>query len=292
VDTIEYIDRKSGKKQTENVPGGGSLKFLYGKPLGKLTLSILVKRKFFSRLGGRLMNSKMSAKRIDKFVKEHTIDMDQFIEPDDGYPHFNSFFYRKLQEGSRPIGNGICSPADGKILVFPSLKEVDDFFIKGQAFNLETFLNNKNLSEKYSSGSMAIIRLAPPDYHRFHFPADGIVGCPTKINGAYYSVSPLALRKSLRIFLENKREHVELKTKEYGDMLIVDVGATLTGSILQTYKQESTIKKGDEKGYFAFGGSTTVLLFEKNKVRFDPDLNINSSNGFETTIQMGEQIAE
>jgi len=94
----------------------------------------------------------------------------------------------------------------------------------------------------------------------------------------------------MRIFLENKREYCTLKTDKFGDILMCDVGATLTGSIIQTYTPNQPVKKGEEKGHFAFGGSTIVLLFEKNCVKFDQDLIENTKNGFETSVKMGEKI--
>lgn len=242
-------------------------------------------------LGGWYMNRPASKKRIQPFCETHNIDLDDYIVPQGGYKHFNDFFYRKIKSGKRTIQDGVCSPADGKILVFNSIDDSLQFFVKSQSFSLSTLLGSTDLAQKFEGGSMAIVRLAPPDYHRFHFPASGIASNTQKINGSYYSVSPLALRKSLRIFLENKREYVELKTKDYGQIGIVDVGATLTGSIIQTFSENETVSKGQEKGYFAFGGSTIVLLFQKNKVPFAPDLIQNSLNGFETTVQMGEQIA-
>jgi phosphatidylserine decarboxylase len=148
------------------------------------------------------------------------------------------------------------------------------------------------LAKKYKDGAMAIVRLAPADYHRFHFPASGKVSASKAINGHYFSVSPLALQRSLKIFCENYREYCILESPTFGDILISDVGATMVGSIIQTYKANSEIEKGDEKGYFAFGGSTLVLLFEKGKADFDADLTSNTKKGFETTIRMGEQIAK
>ena len=100
----------------------------------------------------------------------------------------------------------------------------------------------------------------------------------------------MALQQNMRIFLQNKREYCTLKTEEFGDVLLCDVGATLTGSIIQTYKPGKPVKKGDEKGHFAFGGSTVVILFEKGKVKFDDDLLENTKNGLETTVRMGEKI--
>lgn len=289
---IRYIDRHSGKIKTEKVPSKGMLKWLYGTHAGKLSLHILFKRKFISALAGWYMNTRHSARRIPAFIRENQINLNEYQkERPEAYATFNEFFYRKIKPEVRPIGEGVVSPADGKILCFASARELPQFFIKGSQFTLETFLQNKHLAEKYSSGALAIIRLAPADYHRFHFPASGIPSATTRISGHYFSVSPLALRKSLQIFCENKREYAKLRTSEWGDILIVEVGATMVGSILQTYTPEKMVKKGDEKGYFAFGGSTLVLCFEKDKIAFAADLLENTRKGFETSIKMGESIA-
>lgn len=276
----------------ENVPSEGMLKWLYASPLGKASLHLLFKRKVFSALGGWYMDSQLSKKRIQNFIEEHNIDMTECkTEAVSSYSTFNQFFYRKLKTVARPIGDQLISPADGKIVVFPKLADLESFFVKGSEFTVERFLQNTELAQKYQDGSMAIVRLAPPDYHRYHFPASGKASPPTKIKGHYFSVSPLALRGSLRIFCENKREYTILEGTKYGDIAIVDVGATMVGSIIQTYKANTEVKKGDEKGYFAFGGSTLVLLFEEGKIEFDQDLISNTQEGMETYIQMGENIA-
>lgn len=289
--TINYIDRKSGEIRTEKVPGEGMLNWLYSSPSGKLALNVLFKRKMVSALGGWYMNTRISAKRIPSFVEEFGIDLNEYdISEISGYHTFNQFFYRKLKKGVRPIEENLVSPADGKILVFPALKDVSTFFIKGSEFTLDHFLLNPELAQKYADGSMAIVRLAPADYHRYHFPASGIASESVKIKGHYFSVSPLALRGSFKILCENKREYSTLATKEYGEILITDVGATMVGSILQTYLA-GKVQKGEEKGYFAFGGSTLVLLFEKGTIQFDADLILNTQKGMETSIRVGEDIA-
>ncbi len=290
--SLQYIDRQTGEVKSELVPGGKMMKNIYTTTLGKSTLYFLFKRKCFSVFGGILMNWSYSKRKIQPFIDEHKVSIDDFIIPEKGFKHFNDFFYRKIQTTKRPIADGIVSPADGKILVFPTIQDSQSFFIKGNEFNLTSFLKNESLAKKYEEGSMAIIRLAPADYHRFHFPVSGPVGEVTKIKGYYYSVSPIALQKNLRIFCENKREYCEVKTKEYGDVLICDVGATLTGKIIQTFQPGSLVEKGQEKGYFAFGGSTTVLLFEKNKIQFSDDLLKNTGNALETTVLMGEKIGD
>ena len=265
---IRYIDRNTGKEKIESVPGEGIMKWLYGSPIGKVALNILLKRKVTSTLGGWFMNSKASKKRIQSFIAEYKIEMSDFLQTDASkFKHFNDFFYRKINPIKRPIGLGVVSPADGKTLAFQSISDSTTFFIKGSTFDLKRFIGTDYLANKYEGGSMLIIRLAPTDYHRYHFPAKGIASETSIIKGYYYSVSPIALRKSLELFCENKRTVSTLETESYGDILISEVGATMVGSILQTYKVNSIVKLGSEKGYFAFGGSTVVLLFEKGKVK-------------------------
>ena len=288
---IFYINRKTGEKIEEKVPGGGMMKFLYSSNvLGRFTLWLLIKRRFVSSIVGWFMISKYSKKSIQKFIETHQIEMDDYIVPAEGFKHFNAFFYRKIKKDKRPIQDGIVSPADGKILVFPTLFDAHTFFVKGKEFDLKSFLLDEELATHYTGGSMAIVRLAPTDYHRYHFPVAGFVGENNRIFGDYYSVSPLALRKRMEIFTQNAREFVTVASKEYGKVLICDVGATLTGSIIQSHWPNINVEKGQEKGYFAFGGSTIILLFEKGKMKFSKDLIENTNAGFETVVKMGETI--
>lgn len=290
---IKFIERSTGKLIEEEVPGGGVLNFLYGgNPLGKLSLFVMFRRKYFSSLFGMYIDSSRSKKGVVKFIDKFNIDMDDYQDEVASFNTFNEFFYRKIKPSARPIGQGIVSPADGRVLAFPKISDSRRFFIKGSEFNLNTFLGNPLLAEKYADGSMFIVRLAPVDYHRFHFPVEGIATASTKIKGAYYSVSPMALRKNLEIFCQNKREYCTVKTEHKGEVLICDVGATLTAGIHQTYYANSKVKKGDEKGYFSFGGSTLVVLFEKGQMTFSDDLIKNTEDGLETWLKMGETIGE
>lgn len=291
---IKYIERKTGEIKIEKVMGEGALKFLYYNPLGSLFLNTIVKRKFLSSYYGKKMNLKNSKEKIKKFVEEMGIDMSDYARGIDEYVSFNDFFYRELKAGAREIAeeaNILASPADGKILAYNNLKEKDKFFIKGSEFTLEEFFMDKDLAKKYEGGSFVIVRLAPADYHRFHFPADGKISEAKKIEGYYYSVSTHAIKKNFRIFCENKREYSILSTQNFGDIAMVDVGATMVGSIVQTYKPNSYVKKGDEKGYFLFGGSTCIMVFEKDRVEIDEDIIRNTQNRIETRIYMGEKFA-
>lgn len=293
MESIKYINRSTGELITEKPPGENLLKFLYYNPFGKLSLHLLVKRKLISALYGRMKDSPSSVKHIQSFVDDLGIDMTEAVKSIDEFTSFNDFFYRKLKPESRPIGEGIVSPADAKLIAFENVTDLDSFFIKGNEFTLAKFLKDESLAKKYSNASILIFRLAPNDYHRFHFPYAGYASGVTKINGSYFSVSPYAIHENFTtVFCENKREHMTLSTADKGDILLVPVGATMVGTIIETYTPDTQVAKGDEMGYFAFGGSTTVMIMDRNKIKIDSDILENTKNKIETAVVMGEKIGE
>ena len=288
---IKYIDRETGQVQIENVYGEKWLDWLYHNPVGEATLWTIAKRKIVTSLYGDQMEKPASADKIVPFIEEYDVDIT--IAQKQNFKSFNDFFIRQLKLEARPIVSdslAVASPADGKILAYENVSN-SDFYIKGFRFNVTSFLDNTELAQKYKDGSMIVFRLAPPDYHRYHFPVSGMTSSSNiKIDGDYYSVNPLALRKKAEIFWLNKREYGVIQTPLFGNVVMVEVGAKMVGSMIQTYSG-TTVKKGQEKGYFKFGGSTVVLLFEKDQIKIDADLLTNTANSLETTIKMGEQIA-
>lgn len=287
---IQYVQRNNGQTAIEKVPGEKWLRWLYYNPVGGLSLEAVAKRKFLTNWYGKKMDSPESAEKIPGFISDYGIDMT--IVRDSQFASFNEFFYRKLKPESRPIvaeSSAVVSPADGKILVYQHLGE-EDFFVKGHRFRINDFLQNDSLSAFFANGSMAIIRLCPTDYHRYHFPANGSVVYEQKIPGDYYSVSPLAIRKKLEIWGQNKREYTVIRSDYFGDMVMCEVGATMVGGMIKTYENHQ-VEKGEEKGYFKFGGSTVVLIFKPNTIQFHADLIANTLKGLETQVIMGEGIA-
>jgi phosphatidylserine decarboxylase len=290
-DPIQYYERESGQLKTEKVAGEKWLVWLYYNPIGEATLWALAKRKLVSSIYGNRMDRTSSAKKIQPFIADFDIDMS--VAQKQEFNNFNDFFTRKLKVNARPVDTSssiVVSPADGKILAYADISN-SDFIIKGYRFNVSSFLDNPDLAQKYFDGALLIIRLAPMDYHRFHFPVSGNSSPNKKIDGDYYSVNPFALRKKAEIFCLNKREYSILSNPLFGDVVMAEVGATMVGSIVQTFKG-SSVNKGEEKGYFKFGGSTVVLLFEKSKIHIDEDLLVNTAKGYETTVKMGERIGE
>jgi phosphatidylserine decarboxylase len=288
---IQYYERESGQIKTEKVAGEKWLVWLYYNPIGEATLWAFAKRKLVSSIYGKMMDRTSSAKKINPFIEDFDIDMS--VAQKQEFSNFNDFFTRKLKDDARPIdisSNVVVSPADGKILAYADISN-SYFIIKGYRFDVSSFLDNPDQAQKYHDGALLIIRLAPVDYHRFHFPVSGNLSQNKKIEGDYYSVNPFALRKKAEILCLNKREYAIISNPLFGDVIMAEVGATMVGSIEQTFKG-SFVNKGEEKGYFKFGGSTVVLLFEKSKIHIDEDLLINTAKGYETTVKMGERIGE
>ena len=287
---IRYVDRQTGEIKKEKVPAENWLVWLYNNPIGEATLATLVKRKFISSYYGKMMDKPGSAKKIKPFVEEYDIDLS--IAQKQEFGSFNDFFIRKLRKSARPVNNDssvVVSPADGKLMAWNNISN-SDFIIKGYHFDVFSFLQDSLLAQKYENGSLVVVRLAPNDYHRFHFSVSGTVSPVVEITGDYYSVNPIALYQMIEIFCLNIRQYVLITTSQFGDVVMAEVGATMVGSIVQTYKKGNMAVKGEEKGYFKFGGSTVVLLFEENKIRIDNDLLANTEKGLEIYILMGEQI--
>jgi len=220
-------------------------------------------------------------------------------KPED-YKTFNEFFYRELKPSARPIADPddprvVVSPADCRMMCFPELMDATKLWIKGEKFTVEGLLGPRaELAQKFVSGSMVICRLAPQDYHRWHWPVNGTVKQITKIPGTLFTVNPIAINKNVDVFTHNKRDVIEIETDQYGTMVMIAVGATMVGSIhlLCETTPYTLHKKGDQQGYFAFGGSTVIVLFERGVVRFDDDLVKHSKKPLETLVKVNSKIGK
>ncbi len=288
---IEYIDRKSGKIEREKVYGEAALRFLYGgSRLGALLAALLSRFAFFSAAYGLWQKMAWTKKKIAPFIQAFKVDPSEFSKPVDAFTSFNDFFIRTLKKEARPLAStDLIIPADGRYLAYSSIDD-QTLTIKGQTFDLPALFGSKALSDKFREGSLLMARLCPSDYHRFHFPCDCLPQQPQWINGYLYSVNPIAINKRLSIFWENKRVLTLLDTAQHGQIAYFEVGATNVGSIHHTYPALTKAKKGDEKGYFSFGGSSLLLFFEKNRVQLPQDLLTATQNGYETLCLMGQPL--
>lgn len=292
MDDIRFFNRHTGRIETEQVYGEGFLRFIYEHPLGIMPLNVLIKRAAFSKWYGRRMNEPSTRGKIAPFITDYGLDPRDFAEPVESFANFNEFFFRKLKPEARPIDPApVVFPADGRHLGFPKISEIDAFFVKGQRFDLRGLLGDDELARRFADGSLVLSRLCPVDYHRFHFPCAGTPGPTETIDGPLYSVSPIALRRHLHYLWENKRTLTRLETPDLGTVLIVEIGATCVGAIHQTYQPGEPVAKGAEKGYFAFGGSSTITIFEPGAVKLADDLLEHSANQTELYARIGTAMA-
>lgn len=290
---IEFYNRATGAIETEKVYGDAYLRFVYGNPLGKLALHALVKRAFFSRWYGWRMDRKASRAKVAPFIEDYAVDADEFADEPSSYRTFNEFFYRKLKPAARPIDadpDTAVFPADGRHLGFQNIHDAEGIFVKGQVFSLERLIGDHFLTRHFRGGSMVLSRLCPVDYHRFHFPVAGKPGATTLINGPLYSVNPIALKQNIDIFTENKRARCLIESEEFGKVLTIEVGATCVGGFEYTYHPGTKILKGGEKGFFKFGGSSTITLFEPGRIQLDQDLVEHTREYRELYTKMGDRL--
>jgi phosphatidylserine decarboxylase len=240
---------------------------------------------------GKKYDDPVSVSQIEGFIRFHQLDMSEVLLPVNQFKTFNEFFYRELKPDTRPCSAPdnpkiIVSPADCRTMVFDRIDDATKIWIKGREFSIERLLGKAypEDTKRYRHGALGIFRLAPQDYHRFHIPVDGILGTPKTIEGGYYTVNPMAIRSALDVYGENVRVLIPIDSITHGRVMVICVGAMMVGSTVITRQAGEKVSKTQELGYFKFGGSTVLLLFEPGMINFDRDLVDNSKGALETLV--------
>lgn len=240
---------------------------------------------------GRKYDDPASVSQIPGFITFHKLDVSEVLQPLEEFKTFNEFFYRALKPEARPCSapddpNIIVSPADCRSVVYDRIDEATKIWVKGREFSLERLLGKAYPEDvkRFKGGSLGVFRLAPQDYHRFHIPVDGVMGEPKTIEGEYYTVNPMAIRSALDVYGENVRILVPIDSVCHGRVMVVCVGAMMVGSTVITRQAGEKVSRADELGYFKFGGSTLLVLFEPGTMKYDQDLADNSKGALETLV--------
>ncbi|CAI9294337.1 unnamed protein product [Lactuca saligna] len=299
---IVVYDRKK-KRLVEEIIDGKivlSMRAIYQSKIGLGILDKGAKEilQSLSEKQGKKMNLIESAKDIPTFLEffKDQINLAEVKYPIDHFKTFNEFFIRELKIGARPIACvehddvAVCA-ADSRLMAFTTAEDSLRFWIKGKKFSLQGLLGNLPCSNDFIDGTLVIFRLAPQDYHRFHFPVSGTIEQIVDIPGCLYTVNPIAVNsKYCNVFTENKRAVSIISTSDFGKVAFVAIGATMVGSISFTKKKGDYVQKGDEFGYFSFGGSTVICVFQKDSIALDEDLLGNSARSLETLVTVGMQL--
>lgn len=283
------IKTRTGQVIVSNEKQNKLLKKLYSNVFGRILLKRLTAPSL-SKAVGRFMDSRPSKLLIKPFIKRSGIDTSQYIMK--GFRSYNDFFTRVVKPDKRPVDytpEHLISPCDSKLTVHKIGKN-SIFRIKGSRYRVSDLLQNDFLAERFGGGYCLIFRLEVDDYHRYCYIDNGKKTDNTFIAGELHTVNPIALER-YNIYKRNCREYTVLHTDNFGDVVQIEVGAMLVGRIVN-HHGESSFRRGDEKGKFEFGGSTIVMLFEKDSITVDTDILRNSSEGIETVVKYGEKIGK
>lgn len=283
---VSIIKDRNGKEYKNKVLL--SQRFLYHTLLGRIVLKQLIKTSFSIKIGKKL-DSKKSIKKVNSFAKKNNIKLDDYEL--DNITSFNDFFSRKIKPGKRKIDydpTSLISPCDSKLTVYKISSE-SVFSIKNSFYSVEELIHNSQLAKEFEGGYCLVFRLCVDDYHRYCYIDEGIKEKNVFIPGFLHTVNPVAF-DNYKVFLENQREYTILHTKNFGDVVQIEVGALMVGKI-DNYHQEYSFARAEEKGKFLYGGSTIILLINKN-IKIDEDILINSQNNTETIVKYGEKIGQ
>ncbi len=267
---------------------GKALKFLYETVFGRVILRLL-RAKWISKLAGAFLSTRLSKPLIKPFVKSNNIDLSEFES--DNFTCFNDCFCRKIKPGFRPIDSdphALIAPCDGLLSVY-KIESGAVYPVKQSKYTISSLLKNDDLAKAFAGGYIYIYRLCVNHYHRYSYPADGVKGDNTYIKGTLHTVRPIALRHS-PVFCENSREYTVISTDNFGKIVQMEVGAMLVGKIKNLHGGKR-VQKGEEKGMFLYGGSTVIMLTDKNTKPL-PELLENTAAGLETPVRLGENILD
>ena len=277
-----YYDRKQKKVVEEIEYQKGTLEYLYNTKSGRLLLKAFVARPWISKLNGLYQKSFLSKRKIKTFAEKYRIGLskDELRK----YRSFNDFFIRKHKPVKRKNKNELVAIADSKLSIYDITDDLR-LKIKNTTYSTEEILENRKIASFFEGGKCLVFRLAVSDNHHYNYIDDGKLAFHKKIKGVLHTIRPIS--EKYRVFCRNSREVSLLNTKNLGYVAQIEIGATLVGKIKNNGKQ--SFKKNDEKGYFEFGGSTIVVLLNKD-IQFDEDIVQANSDGIETQVFAGEKI--
>ncbi len=283
-------DRATGATFTERMIGAATMRFFYGNLLGRAFTDWVLSRELLNHFYGLWQRSSLSRGAIRGYIDGLGIDPTEAEHPLEHYATLDAFFTRRFKPGARPfdpLPGHLPTPAEGRILVYPRVEGT--IRVKGADLSVPDLLGDAAPAARFRGGDVVVVRLAPADYHRFHFPDDGYATESHRIGSGLHSVHPIALAAGAQAFC-NKRTVCRLASRNFGELVLIEVGALIVGSIVQTYTP-GPVARGQEKGCFRFGGSTVVLVTEPNRLIFDDDLVAASAEDVETLTKVGTRIA-
>lgn len=286
---MQVWNRAQQKLTQEPVVGEGAMRFVYETAFGRMLAKGILCRKPISNLYGVLQRSRLTRGKVRRFIRQYDISLEGCTKQE--FSSFNDFFTRRRLPRPDTTAPGVLPAiADSKLTALP-IGDDTVFTVKGVPYTPAELLADDALAARYTGGLCLIFRLSPDDYHRYAYPDAGTQEAAVHIPGVLHSVNPIA--GSQCVYRRNSRCRTLLHTAHFGDVVEMEVGALLVGRICNhTESAGASFEKLQEKGYFAYGGSTVILLLEPGRVRMDEDILTYSAQGVESKVRTGERIGE
>lgn len=297
---INFYSRITGKIEKELVYGDKFIEWLYQTPSGK-SLSELICKAPISKIYGFIQDLPLSSQKIAPFIEKFNIQMDDYLPEEGGtqlkpYSSFNQFFIRRFSTNKRPFvtkTSELAAFSEARYYGYEKVLPEETVPVKGFNLSPNNLIANTKWEKTFEEGPLLLARLCPVDYHRYHYPDNGVILDDFRIHGNFHSVNPLALKSKGDILITNERHVTILETENFGKLAYIEVGATCVGKIIQSkpLTKGNKFSRGEEKGYFLFGGSTVIVVGEKGKWIPSEDILTHTKKGLETYLHLGMPVA-
>lgn len=245
----------------------------------------------FVQARGNFLDTFESTQTLNSFINNPDYNVDDYIKGPSGWLSYNQFLARQLKPGKRPIAERcndavIVSPADSTFRGTWKIADDSTITVKGTRYAMRDLLNGSAYKDAFKDGIFTHSFLAITDYHRFHVPVSGIIKEVKKIPATTWITESKKPDGSIENIddvgfqFTHTRAHIVIDSP-VGLVAVMPVGMGHISSVTITAEEGARLVKGDEFGYFAFGGSDIIMLFEKQ-------VSLSASIG--THYKMGEQI--
>jgi phosphatidylserine decarboxylase len=245
----------------------------------------------FIQARGSFLDTIESTATLDSFINNPDYKIDDYIKGPSGWLSYNQFLARQLKPGKRPVAERcndsiIVSPADSTFMGTWKITRDSTITVKGSTYSIQTLLDGSAYKDSFKEGVFTHSFLAITDYHRYHVPVSGIIKEVKKVPATTWITETKKPDGSLEntddvgFQFTHTRAHIIIESP-IGFIAVIPVGMGHISSAVITAEEEAKLVKGDEFGYFAFGGSDIIMLFEKPVV-------FSAKTG--THYKQGEQI--
>lgn len=243
----------------------------------------------FVRARGAFMDSPASLSAVERWLSDAAINNDEYVVPEGGFSSFNDYFVRDLKPGRRPVAapednSVLAAPADGIVQFINNDLALDSQIpTKGRAtLDLKALLGGSDLAPQFVGGSALTTFLMPNDYHHYHAPVSGtVIEARETVGDRLFGAEDLigminngnpGYNKDFSVFENFRHGYLVIDTEQHGLVAMIPIGLQTVGSVVfedrfkhVEARSPQSIKKGEKVGHFAYGGSTVLLLFQKDR---------------------------